>query len=96
MIIEDRKTYDSIVEGALKKCQRMYTDGVSAYCTPVEYIALCLHFEHPPETIKQYYINEMKKGESRPTWHYFLVKEGVEKFPTSQWVIWSRLGYWSS
>ena len=90
MILEKRKTYNSIVKRALKKCTKMYRNGVVAYCTPAEYVALCLHFKHPVETIKPYYINDVKKGDMFSTTHYFRVNEGIDSYPVNQWAILSH------
>lgn len=97
MIIEKRKTYCSIVKRALKKCTRMYKDGVHCYCTPSEYVALCLYFGHPEDTIKQYYIDQIKVGEMRATCHYFRVPDGIEEFQWNRWSIpYGKIETWSS
>lgn len=97
MIIEKRKTFHSIVKRALKKCTRMYINGVHCYCTPSEYVALCLYFQHPKDTIKQYHINQVKKGMIYSTPHYFRVENDVEEFPWNKWSIpYHRLEGWSS
>lgn len=63
---------------ALSKCFRFSKDVVVAYCTPVDYQLLCEYFNHPTESIINYYTDKIKAGDMGQTWHYFKVLSGVE------------------
>lgn len=79
-----RKTIKNITARALKKCTKFYADGVHARCTPQEYIALCWYFDTNHRDY-EYYLKQVKQGESRPTNHYFHIKKWKDVFPKNKY-----------
>jgi hypothetical protein len=82
----DRKTVKNITKRALRKCSQFYADGVHAWCTPAEYLALCWHFGYQPRDY-DYYFGLVKKGESHPGTHYIHVKKWTDVFPQNKYAI---------
>jgi hypothetical protein len=69
-----RKTVPAITRRALDKCQQMYRNGLVAYCTPVEYVALCWYFNLP---VSEYFMRLVRRGISGRNWRYFRVPEST-------------------
>jgi hypothetical protein len=86
MMTPNRKSIAKITERALRKCEKFYSDGVTAYCTPAEYLALCWYFGTKRRE-QDYYVNLVKKGECRPTTHYFHVKKWDRVYPVNKYAI---------
>jgi hypothetical protein len=79
-----RKSITKITARALRKCTQYYADGVHAYCTPAEFLALCWHFETEPRMM-DYYIDKVKKGDCSPGNHYIHVKKWDQMFPINKY-----------
>ena len=86
MMTLKRKSIPKITERALRKCEQFYMDGVHAYCTPAEYLALCWYFG-TKQRMMYHYEDLVKKGDSRPSNHYFHVKKWDRVFPKSEYAI---------
>lgn len=72
MLTQNRKTFDSILNSALRKCTLVSPSMIHAQCTPSEYITLCEYFgckqiQHDYE----WAINKVNMGECKPSVHYF-------------------------
>ena len=80
----DRKTIQKITKRALLKCTQFYQDAVHAYCTPVEFLALCWYFDTKPRTM-EYYANKVKIGDCSPGTHYIHVKKWNKMFPQNEY-----------
>jgi hypothetical protein len=79
-----RKSIPKITERALKKCERFYKNGLYAYCTPVEYVALCWYFCIEPD---DFYKSMVSRGENSQSHHYFRVKKFDREFPVSKYAM---------
>jgi hypothetical protein len=86
-----RKSIKNILERALRKCTQFYVDGVHAYCTPQEYVALCWYFNTKPRDL-DIYIDRVKKGDSYPGTHYIHVKKWKDVFPKDKYFINMHMG----
>lgn len=82
----NRKSIARITARALRKCEKFYADGVVAYCTPAEYLALCLHFDFKPREY-DYYARQVKRGVGRRQNHYFHVKKWNRAFPVNKYAL---------
>ena len=82
----NRKSVARITERALRKCEQFYMDGVHAYCTPAEFLALCWYFNTKPRMM-DYYVAKVKQGDSRPSNHYLHVKKWDRVYPVSKYAI---------
>ena len=83
-----RNTTLAITKRALRKCTQFYANGVHAYCTPVEFLALCQYFDYKPDAIElEYYTLKVKQGQCKPTDHYICVNKFVNLFPISDYAI---------
>lgn len=74
-----RSSFKTTTNRALRKCYRMYANGVAAYCTPYEYISLCYYFKN---THSSYYLDLVSKGRTMQTWHYFKINKFDKVYPT--------------
>lgn len=81
-----RKSIKRITKRALKKCTQFYEDGVHAWCTPQEYLALCWYFDAKPWDY-EYFQGLVKKGVGGPGDHYIHVKKWVDVFPQNEYAI---------
>lgn len=84
MMTPARKSIKNITARALRKCTQFYADGVHAWCTPQEYLALCWYFDAKPRDY-DYYLERVKKGECRPGTHYIHVKKWKDVFPQNKY-----------
>ena len=82
----NRKSVARITERALRKCEQFYMDGVHAYCTPAEFLALCWYFGAKPYMM-DYHVNLVNRGDCRPGNHYIHVKKWDRVFPRGQWAM---------
>ena len=72
MLTQNRNSYYSILNSALRKCTMVSPSMIHAECTPSEYITLCEYFgckqiQHDYD----YVINKLKTGECKSSGHYF-------------------------
>lgn len=82
----NRKSVKNITARALRKCTQFYEDGVHAWCTPAEHVALCWYFGTKPWDLA-YSIERVKKGESGSGTHYIHVKKWNQVFPQNKYAI---------
>jgi hypothetical protein len=79
-IMVNRKSFSKILQRAKRKVSKFNKDQIVVYCTPVEYIVLCQHFEcecdfDPWELGRLNFFKErVKNGICNPSWHYFPIK----------------------
>ena len=83
MMTPNRKSVARITARALRKCEQFYHDGVHAYCTPVEFLALCWYFDTKPR-LMDYYMAKIKQGDMSLGNHYLHVKQWTDVFPKSK------------
>jgi len=86
MMTPNRKSIKKITERALRKCTQFYADGVHAWCTPAEFIALCWYFDSTPYDFN-YSMEQVKKGKCQPGNHYIHVKKWKDVFPVNKYAI---------
>ena len=84
MMTPNRKSVVRITERALRKCTQFYEDGVHAYCTPAEFLALCWYFGTKPRGM-DYYVAKVKKGDCSPGTHYLHVNKWNQVFPQNKY-----------
>lgn len=60
---------DRTTKRALLKCESLESNTISVYCTPVEYLALCKHFNYYPSD-RDFYAKRVKSGICNQCWHY--------------------------
>jgi hypothetical protein len=84
MMTPNRKSVTRLTERALRKCEKFYHDGVHAFCTPAEFLALCWYFGTKPRSM-DYYEAKVRKGDMSPTNHYLHVKKWTDVFPKSKY-----------
>ena len=82
----NRLSVRKITKRALKKCTMFYRDGVHAWCTPQEYVALCWYFGSKPKDF-DYYMERVKSGDCQSGTHYIHVKRwnDGDVFPISEY-----------
>ncbi len=80
----DRKVVPKILQRALKKCSRMYANGLYAYCTPVEYLILSNYFQYKGYDFVYQQTKHVNKGISGNQVHYFKITNpaiDLDEFP---------------
>lgn len=88
-MILNRKVVPKILKRALRKCSRMYANGLYAYCTPVEYLVLSNYFNHNDENI-DYMNNKIKHGISGNVTCYIKVNNkliNLDEFPNNKYTM---------
>ena len=85
----NRKVVPELLRRALKKCSRMYENGIYAYCTPVEYLLLSDYFGHYDTAQSTYYNTKINRGISRNFTNYFRVTKDIDLrcFPISKYAM---------
>ncbi len=85
----NRKVVPRILKRALRKCSRMYANGLYAYCTPVEYLVLSDYFQYIDYSY-DYLLRKVNKGISGNVVSYFKVdnKEiNLDNFPINKYTM---------
>ena len=90
-MLENRKTIKNLAMRALRKCSQFYRNGLYAYCTPAEYVALCVHFRYVPQDLG-YYQKQVADGVSGNGPHYIRVNKWYDVFPKHRFFIDTDMG----